>query len=135
MGSQKLKIEFDMEAVYLDQHISNFRFEMGNDAMTYRHGPTRRHSFEWPTLENHSGVKLIFTPPQSGFSITQEYKGAWGLFRMLSHAKKRRVETVKDKVINVEFKGNKAAMRLIPNSVSHPFWLSELENFSCPARL
>lgn len=135
VGSQKLKIEFDMEAVYLDQHISNFRFEMGNDAMTYRHGPTRRHSFEWPTLENHSGVKLIFTPPQSGFSITQEYKGAWGLFRMLSHAKKRRVETVTDKVINVEFKGNKAAMRLIPNSVSHPFWLSELENFSCPARL
>ncbi|UTV26499.1 type VI secretion system membrane subunit TssM [Photobacterium atrarenae] len=134
-GTQNLNVEFGMETVYLDLHISNFRFELGDTSMTYRHGPTRVNSFKWPTNGRSDGVRLIFTPPQSGFSITKEYPGEWGLFRMFTQAKNQRAQTVTDKVINVDFKGNKVAMKLVPSSVSHPFWLKALESFSCPARL
>ncbi len=76
--SQFPRIEFGIESVYLDQHISNFKFELGGQSMMYRHGPTRVMQFTWPWKGESSKVRLVFTPPQSGHSITKNYAGSWG---------------------------------------------------------
>ncbi|MGF1717464.1 type VI secretion system membrane subunit TssM [Photobacterium chitinilyticum] len=133
--SQFPRVEFGIESVYLDQHISNFKFELGGQSMMYRHGPTRVMQFTWPWKGESSKVRLVFTPPQSGHSITKNYAGSWGLFRMLDEAARHRSKTRKDHLVKVEVKGNRAELQLLPSSVAHPFWLKDLERFSCPMKL
>ncbi|MGF1725734.1 type VI secretion system membrane subunit TssM [Photobacterium nomapromontoriensis] len=134
-GSKTPYVEFGLKTVFLDQHISNFRFEFGRQAMTYRHGPPRVSSFTWPDRSQTAPVRLVFTPPQSGHSITKTYSGSWGLFRLLDEAARHRTQTLKDKIVKIELKGNRASLQLLPNSVVHPFWLNEIERFSCPTTL
>ncbi|KLV03731.1 type VI secretion protein IcmF [Photobacterium aquae] len=134
-GSKVPHVEFGLKTVFLDQHISNFRFEFGPQAMIYRHGPTRVSSFSWPDTSQTAQVRLVFTPPQSGHAITKTYKGSWGLFRLLEEAARKRSKTRKDKMVEVELKGNRATVQLLPNSVVHPFWLRDIERFSCPMTL
>lgn len=134
-GSQVPNVEFDIKTVYLDQHISNFKFELGGQSMMYRHGPTRAMQFSWPGKGGASKVRLVFTPPQSGHSFTKTYAGSWGLFRMLDEAARHRAKTRKDNLVKIEVKGNRAELKLLPSSVVHPFWMNDLERFSCPAIL
>lgn len=134
-GSQVPKVEFGIKSVYLDQHISNFKFELGGQSMMYRHGPTRVVPFTWPWRGESSKVRLVFTPPQSGYSITKSYAGSWGLFRMLDEAARHRSKTRKDHLVKIEVKGSRAELQLFPNSVAHPFWSKDIERFSCPTTL
>ncbi|WP_428459098.1 type VI secretion system membrane subunit TssM [Photobacterium makurazakiensis] len=133
-GSRMPSVEFGLKTIYLDQHISNFRMEFGRQSLMYRHGPTRVSRFTWPD-SGQSSVRLVFTPPQSGHSITKTYAGSWGLFRMLDEAARDRSQTRKDNLVKIEIKGNRATMKLQPSSVVNPFWLRDLEYFSCPETL
>ncbi|WP_064604008.1 type VI secretion system membrane subunit TssM [Photobacterium sp. J15] len=131
-GSQVPYVEFGVRADYLDQHINNILFELGGQSMMYRHGPSRVIDFTWPDKTTSSDVRLVFTPPQSGHSITKTFAGDWGLFRMLDQAARIRSKTRKDHLLKLEVKGNRTELKLIPNSVVHPFWLRDIERFSCP---
>ncbi|TDR75701.1 type VI secretion system protein ImpL [Photobacterium lutimaris] len=134
-GTQSPRIEFAMKTLYLDKHISNFKLELGRQSLTYRHGPTRSSNFSWPEKSATSKVRLVFTPPLYGHSITKTYEGNWGLFRMLDEAARHRPQTRKDHLVQIEHKGNRATVELVPTSVVHPFWMKDLAGFSCPTTL
>lgn len=134
-GSQSPSVEFSLKPLYLDKHLSNFKLELGMQAMIYRHGPTRSTIFSWPEESEQSTVRLIFTPPLYSHSITKTYSGNWGLFRMLDEAARHRPDTKKDHLVKIEHKGNRATVELVPTSTVHPFWMTELSSFSCPSTL
>lgn len=133
-GTQKPKVEFGLKPVYLDGHINNFRVDLGEQALVYRHGPQRVSNFVWP-LESSASTRLSFVPPKSGHSISETYTGDWGLFRMLDKMAATRPATKKDNILSVSLKGNKAKLELIPASARNPFWSTDLTRFSCPMSL
>ncbi|WP_394144956.1 type VI secretion system membrane subunit TssM [Vibrio atypicus] len=133
-GTQSPKVEFGLKPVYLDGHINNFRVELGEQALVYRHGPQRVSNFVWPTPSS-SNTRLSFVPPKSGHSISETFSGDWGLFRMLDKMAATRPETRKDNILSIALKGNSAKLELIPASARHPFWSTDLTRFSCPMSL
>ncbi|WP_220719474.1 type VI secretion system membrane subunit TssM [Agarivorans litoreus] len=133
-GSQTPRVEFGLKPLYLDGHINNFRVELGEQELVYRHGPQRTSHFIWPTDSSRS-TRLAFVPPKSGHSISETYPGHWGLFRMLDGLAKQRPDSRKDNVLDIEFKGNKVQLELIPTTAMHPFWSKDLARFSCPVTL
>ncbi|GAL04530.1 IcmF-related protein [Photobacterium aphoticum] len=134
-GSKQPKVEFGLTPVALDKHISNFKFEYGDQELMYRHEPPRMTTFSWPDLRETPPIRLVFTPPRSGHSITKNYPGSWGLFRLLDNAAKQRPKTRTDKMIKLEHKGNRVTLKLLPNSVTNPFWMDDIERFSVPEKL
>ncbi|MGF1688527.1 type VI secretion system membrane subunit TssM [Photobacterium japonica] len=134
-GSKQANVEFGLTPVSLDKHISNFKFEFGDQEMIYRHEPPRMTTFSWPDRSQSTPIRLVFTPPRSGHSITKNYPGSWGLFRLLDNAAKQRPKTRSDKLINLEHKGNRVTLKLLPNSVTNPFWLDDIERFGVPEKL
>ncbi|GGB20173.1 type VI secretion protein IcmF [Agarivorans gilvus] len=133
-GTQNPRVEFGLKPIYLDGHINNFRIELGEQELVYRHGPQRTSHFIWPTESNRS-TRLAFVPPKSGHSISETYPGYWGLFRMLDDLAKQRPDSRKDNLLDIEFKGNKVQLELIPATAMHPFWSNDLARFSCPVTL
>ncbi|MGF1787881.1 type VI secretion system membrane subunit TssM [Photobacterium swingsii] len=131
-GSQKAKVSFGIKPIYLDQHISHFKLEVGRQAVTYQHGPTRAKTLYWPGVGQ---TRVVFTPPQTGHVVTESYGGSWGLFRLLDKSLKARPKSRKDNILMVDLKGNKAQLELIPNSAINPFWSRDMERFSCPVTL
>ncbi|CAG19083.1 type VI secretion system membrane subunit TssM [Photobacterium profundum] len=131
-GSKTASVSFGIKPIYLDQHISHFKLEVGKQAVTYQHGPTRAKTLHWP---NSGQTRVVFTPPQTGHVVTETYGGSWGLFRLLDKSLKARPKSRKDNILMVDLKGNKAQLELIPNSAINPFWSREMERFSCPVTL
>lgn len=134
-GTQNPRVEFGLKPMFLDAHISNFRFELGQQQMVYRHGPQRSTLFTWPTSSGNSGVRLSFVPPKSGHSISETYSGNWGLFRMLEELATTRPESSKDNVLEIGVKGNTAMLKLEPESAINPFWTRNLARFTCTPTL
>ncbi|USD67507.1 type VI secretion system membrane subunit TssM [Vibrio sp. SCSIO 43136] len=134
-GTQTPKVAFSLKPMFLDAHISNFRFEMGEQQMAYRHGPQRSTHFVWPTDSGDSEVRLSFVPPKSGYSISESYAGDWGLFRLLDRVAEDRPSSIKDNVLEIAVKGNTAMLKLQPESSNNPFWARDLTRFSCAPTL
>lgn len=133
-GETMPRVEFALKPVSLDSHIRTFRFAFEGQELVYRHDPPRPVHFIWPTQKRHD-VRLDFIPPNSGHSISKDYQGSWGFFRMLDSIAEQRPETKADYLLDIDLKGNHASLQLLPASTSHPFWLSDIARFRCPARL
>ncbi|WP_432460628.1 type VI secretion system membrane subunit TssM [Agarivorans sp. QJM3NY_25] len=133
-GTQIPRVEFGLKPLSLDAHINNFRVEMGEQELVYRHGPRRTSHFIWPGDASRS-TRLAFVPPKSGHSISETFPGNWGLFRMLDGLLAQRPASRKDNILDIEIKGNKVKLELIPNTAMHPFWSNDLARFACPVSL
>lgn len=134
-GSKNVKIEFNLEPVSLDKHISHFLLEVAGQELNYRHGPVRSKQFFWPGNPENSETRIVFTPPNGGRSINTKYSGAWSLFRFLDEISNDRPLAKKDGLLEISLNGNMAKVRLLPNSVYNPFWSASFAGFSCPERL
>jgi type VI secretion system protein ImpL len=133
-GTQMPRVEFGLKPLFLDKHINNFRVELGEQELVYRHGPQRTSYFVWPAESNHS-LRLDFVPPKSGHSISANYQGYWGLFRLLDELVEERPESKEDNQLDINLKGNNVKLELIPVSAMHPFWSKEIARFECPLSL
>ncbi|MFP8968225.1 type VI secretion system membrane subunit TssM [Pokkaliibacter sp. CJK22405] len=134
-GSQVPKVEFSLEPRTLDRDVISFLLEIDGQQLSYRHGPTRLSKFSWPGDGSQQGVRLVFTEPDSGKTITDNYPGAWGWYRMLDALAAQRHATVRDKQLDISIKGYTASVELVPSSVYNPFWSAELRGFECPTTL
>ncbi|PPC76267.1 type VI secretion system membrane subunit TssM [Pokkaliibacter plantistimulans] len=134
-GSQIPKVDFALKPKTLDEDVISFLLEVDGQSLVYRHGPTRLSNFSWPGDGSKPGVRLVFTEPDSGKTITNDYPGAWGWYRLLDRLASLRKATIKDKQLDINVKGYKASLELVPSSVYNPFWSAELRGFECPATL
>lgn len=133
-GTKNLKVPYALQPVYLDNRVTQFSVEAGGSEMVYRHGPARKHQFEWPG-ENPGLVRIAVNPGSTTDAVVQRnFPGDWGLFRML-----RAYDGVKgdgrDLTLEIMLSDYLARLRIEPASVRHPFAEGLIENFTLPARL
>ncbi|MBU2870480.1 type VI secretion system membrane subunit TssM [Colwellia sp. E2M01] len=129
------KVYFSLEAQYLDRNISQFMLEIDGKQLNYRHGPTRKEQFVWPGVSANNETRIAFTPPNGGRPLNKKYTGEWSLFKLLDDLSSVRPETKKDGLLKISLSGYKADIKFIANSVNNPFWMLNLESFSCPTTL
>ncbi|MDW2329395.1 type VI secretion IcmF C-terminal domain-containing protein, partial [Vibrio sp. 1401] len=132
-SDNSLRVEFGMKPVYLDQHITRFVLELGDQDLVYKHGPARSKELRWPSGQDQT--RIVFTPPESKREIAHTYEGEWGIFKLLDQSLKARPESRNDNIVMIDLKGNKVQLELIPSSAINPFWSNEMERFRCPQTL
>jgi len=129
------KVDFSLEAQYLDRNVSQFMLEIDGQQLNYRHGPTRKEQFIWPGASANNETRIAFTPPNGGRPLNKKYAGEWSLFKFFDDLNRARPETKKDGLLKISLSGYNADVMLIANSVNNPFWMVNLESFSCPTTL
>jgi len=134
-GKKSPSIDFSLEAHYLDRSISKFMLEIDGQQLNYRHGPTRKEQFVWPGASANSETRIAFTPPNGGRSMNKKYVGEWSLFKFFDELSQDRPKTKRDGILKISLSGYKADVKFAANSVNNPFWMVNLETFSCPTTL
>ncbi|WP_192022878.1 MULTISPECIES: type VI secretion system membrane subunit TssM [Shewanella] len=134
-GTKFPKINFSLEPQLLDSSVSLFLLELDEQQLKYRHGPTRKELFFWPGRGANNETRIAFSPPNGGRSINKKYEGEWSFFRLLDELSKKRPQTKKDGKLMINLSGYNAELKLIANSVNNPFWMANMETFSCPSNL
>ena len=131
---KNVQVSFSLRPLYLDRHISHFKLLINEQELNYRHDPIRSTQFVWNGSGN-AETRVIFTPPNGGRSITNQYLGEWSFFRLLDSLVAQRPETKQDGQLNISLNGNKAKVLLTPTNSNNPFWKNDLVRFSCPSSL
>ena len=133
-GTKNLKVPYAVQPVYLDNRVTQFSLEAGGSQMDYRHGPARKHHFEWPGTRNDV-VRIAVNPGSTSDAVVQRmFQGEWGLFRLLAAYGGVGGEG-RDLTLEIMLSDYLARLRIEPASVRHPFADGLIENFTLPARL
>ncbi|UJF20483.1 type VI secretion system membrane subunit TssM [Shewanella sp. OMA3-2] len=134
-GTNHPRINFSLEPQLLDSSVSLFLLEMDSQQLKYRHGPTRKEMFVWPGPGANNETRIAFSPPNGGRSINMKYEGEWSFFKLLDELSNKRPQTKKDGKLQINLSGYNAELTLRANSVNNPFWMANMEKFTCPANL
>lgn len=135
LDNKQPSVDFSLEAQYLDRNVSQFMLEIDGQQLNYRHGPTRKEQFVWPGGSANSETRIAFTPPNGGRSMNKKYTGEWSLFKFFDDLSRARPETKTDGLLKISLSGYNANIRFIANSVNNPFWMVNMERFTCPTAL
>jgi len=67
--------------------------------------------------------------------MNKKYVGEWSLFKFFDELSQDRPKTKRDGILKISLSGYKADVKFAANSVNNPFWMVNLETFSCPTTL
>ena len=134
-GSAQPLVNFQMLPLYLDKAARQVLLELGDQRLTYRHGPTRRQRMQWPPSSGSTRARLVFTPLGGAQSRSISAEGPWALFRLLDKAKVESTGMPDRFKVTFEVQGLRAVFELRASSVTNPFRKGALEGFQCLGRL
>jgi type VI secretion system protein ImpL len=130
-GGAEPKVLFQIRPLALDKSASQVLWELGEQRLTYRHGPQRLQTMQWPPPSGSSRARIVFTSLGGAQPASLSADGPWALFRLLDKARMGQT-TMSDRfkmTFNVE--GLTAIFELRASSVSNPFRLSIIRGFRC----
>lgn len=85
-GKSELQVKMMLRPVYLDANVSRFELRLDDRRLSYRHGPQRPISLEWPVESTAPGLSMSFED-YNGLLTKRTFQGAWSLVRMLDQFK------------------------------------------------
>lgn len=132
-GSSTPGFGFELEPVSLDRRASKVAVEIGDQRITYQHGPRRPTRVQWP---NGSGARITFTTAGlMGQTLSTSKPGPWAWLQLLDSSQVRRGGSPDRFRVMFEVNGYRAEFDVRSDSVINPFFLPELERFRCRERL
>jgi type VI secretion system protein ImpL len=132
-GSQ-LHVPFRMKPLQLDASVSRFKLTLGDQEVSYRHGPRRSSDLVWPLAAGFDSVRVQFEGQNGGLTSRSEV-GPWAWFRLLQSSELSK--TRQRAVYQVAFReqGSEAVYELRADSVVNPFGDNVLSLFRLPESL
>lgn len=125
---------FEIEPLSLDNRARQVVLEVGDQRITYQHGPRRPTRIQWPP--QGSGARITFTTAdQIGQTLSASKAGPWAWLQLLDNAQVRRGGSPDRFRVLFDVKGYRAEFDVRADSVINPFFLPELEQFHCRDRL
>ena len=123
---------FVLVPVSLDQTASKFQLELGDQRITYRHGPARSRQLTWPGSKAIQGARVVFTSFAPGNpTASLAMRGVWGWFRMLNRFR----DSSKANQIKFDVKNFRAIYAINPSNPAYIPVLRLFRRFSCPNAL
>jgi type VI secretion system protein ImpL len=128
-GGNTLAIGFDLIPDSLDAGSARMRIDMNGQTLRYAHGPVLATEFKWPgSAPQMTRVELASADNGQGGSL--EYRGAWGMFRLIRQAAPERL-AADSLLLHLSLHGQSATVRLNAHSVNNPFDPNLLQGFRC----
>ncbi len=134
-GSAQPLVNFQLRPLHLDKAARQVLLELGEQRLTYRHGPPRLQRMQWPPSSGSSRARLVFTPLGGAQSSSIAAEGPWALFRLLDKGKVSSTDMADRFKVTFNVQGLKAVFELRASSVANPFRPGALGGFQCLARL
>ena len=134
---------FQMKPYRMDKIDARFMLEMGDQRITYNHGPKFWKNLSWSGEDENKRVRIVFEDLDENHH-EKSYEGPWAWFRLqdkskLSKTKKSNVYLVTYEVIERRGSGLKVKHSIKylikAKSVNNPFNKNLLGSFKCPASI
>ena len=126
-------INFRATPEKLHSNVRLFTMEIGENRISYSHGPRIEKSLNW--IAGESGRSRIVFEDLGERVSNDQYDGDWSLLRMIDDAQLHSTVNKSEKVITFTESGYQAQYRLAASTNVNPFDLSLLRNFRCPQSL
>lgn len=139
-------LSFQLRPYRLDKIDARFALEIGDDKVTYNHGPKFWKSVKWKPDDDNRRVRVIFEDLNGNINSVS-YDGPWALFKLQdrSRLQKTRKSNVYLATYAIreqrEYDGkkdvidHKAIFEIKARSVNNPFGSNLLGSFRCPENL
>ncbi len=134
-GSGQPLVNFKLFPLKLDRAARQVMLELGDQRFTYRHGPPRPKSLQWPPASGSTRARLVFTPLGGAQSKSISAEGPWALFRLLDKADVSSTAMPDRFKVTFNVQGLKAIFELRASSVANPFRPGALGGFQCLGKL
>jgi type VI secretion system protein ImpL len=134
-GGSQPKVSFQIKPLALDKSARQVLLELGEQRLTYRHGPQRLQAMQWPPPSGSSRARIVFTSLGDAQPASLSAEGPWALFRLLDKAKVGSTTMADRFKVTFNVEGLTAIFELRASSVSNPFRLSAIRGFRCLGKL
>ncbi len=128
-------VELELRPVNMDKNDARFVLDMGEQRISYNHGPKFWSSVKWTGGNSDQRIRIIFED-LNGASHDQMYTGNWPWFRLMDDADLQKTTQSNLYQITFSIDENSAAQRIVyegrARSVNNPFNADLLTGFKCP---
>ena len=73
-------VTFEIKPLTLHKSASQVLLELGDQKLTYRHGPPRQERMQWPPPSGSNRARVLFTPLGGGRTANLSAEGPWAFF-------------------------------------------------------
>ena len=123
---------FELTPRYLDARARQFRFAMGDQSLTYRHGPPLAERFAWPG-DGGTTTSVAFED-RGGQRPNREYAGGWAWLRAIEDADPA-AESDTAYLANFDVDGYSARVLVQFDSARNPLRNADWRRFRCAGGL
>ncbi len=134
-GAAAPQVSFELVPVGLDASATEVAVEMGDQRLTYSHGPLLPTRLQWPPAGAPAQATLSFSPSLPGKNSALIKDGPWSFFRLLEEASITPGSVPDRFTAAFSVGGRTATFELRAASVHNPFDLGDLRRFRCPSSL
>jgi type VI secretion system protein ImpL len=124
------QVNFRLKPVQLDSDVVRFTLRLGNQSLSYQHGPAVSTKFTWPASDGSGTARIQFQSSDGSVSGASE-EGAWGWLKLLDKAQLKATGNADKFLLTFDVNGHKAGFELSASSVINPFALSSMKRFQC----
>ncbi len=134
-GGQQLALQLDFRPVEMDQSIDRLTLTIGDQSVSYFHGPVRTTTVRWPDQGNNSEVRLQLDPAVDDGRSSFIKDGPWGLLRFLDHFVQTPGDAPEAIVVDMRLGERGARYRIASQTLINPLTSDLLQGFRCPSSL
>jgi len=134
-GSAAPRVSFEIRPLKLHKSASQVLFELGDQKLVYRHGPTRAQQMQWPAPDGGNRARISFTALSGARTVNVSAEGPWSLFRLLDQATVEQAGASDRFRVTFVVRGLTAEFELRATSVTNPFRRGAIEGFQCREQL
>jgi len=131
-GTGAPALNFEYKVLEMDAAISQLSLDFDGQLSQYAHGPQIPRAVSWPGPLGSNQIRLELSGTDNNRK-SLVVGGPWALMRLFDLGERRRLQPEKF-ITTLLVHGYKIVIEVTASSVNNPFYLAELNNFSCPVR-
>nr|WP_275298101.1 type VI secretion system membrane subunit TssM [Halomonas campisalis] len=132
LGGGGPQVAFSMTPHYLDARARQFQFFLGDQVLSYRHGPPLARRFVWPG--DGGQETLVMFEDRGGLRPNVAYEGSWSWLRALDAAQPAAQSAI-TYLVSFNVGGYSARVRLEFESSRNPLSSNDWRRFRCAGGL
>jgi type VI secretion system protein ImpL len=127
-------IQFELKPIYMDEKIASFRLNLEGQTISYGHGPSFPHNFQWPGPKTDVGVRM-YVKTVDGKEYIEDEEGPWAWLKTLDKSIVEKTNLQDFFMVTFVVNDYRIRYELRANSINNPINLKDLRSFRCPETL
>lgn len=131
-GARTPALNFEYKVLEMDAAISQLSLDFDGQLSQYAHGPQIPRAVSWPGPLGSNQIRVELSGADNNRQ-SLVVNGPWALMRLFDLGERRRLQPERF-IATLFIHGYKVVLEVTASSVNNPFYLAELNNFTCPVR-